>query len=145
MLFLPLLDRCWRPPGLPLSRRNLFLSLALIAIAVALLAWRPAFASYAVTTLLLAALPEEWFFRGYFMARLGNTARANLISSIFFSLLHGLTRGWLAAPLVFLPSLLFGWIFQRTRDLPLVILLHAVMNLVNAMFPEWWQLHRMAN
>ena len=132
MLFLPLLDRSWHLPKPLTQRRYLLISLALIVAALAMLAWWPSLHSYAITTLLLAALPEEWFFRGYFMTRLGGDTRANLISSIFFSLMHGLTRGWLIAPQVFLPSLLFGWVFQRSRDLPLVILLHAFSNLMYA-------------
>ena len=132
MLFLPLLDRGWRPPRPLVSRRFLLISLGLVVAAIVLLMWRPSFHSYAITTLLLAAIPEEWFFRGYFMTRLGGDSRANLISSVFFSLMHGLTRGWLIAPQVFLPSLLFGWVFQRSRNLPLVILLHALSNLMYA-------------
>jgi len=132
MLFLPLLDRGWRPPRPLVPRRFLLISLGLVVAAIVLLMWRPSFRSYAITTLLLAAIPEEWFFRGYFMTRLGGDSRANLISSVFFSLMHGLTRGWLIAPQVFLPSLLFGWVFQRSRNLPLVILLHALSNLMYA-------------
>jgi len=132
MLFLPLLDRGWHPTTPLVPRRFLHISLGLVVAAIALLMWRPSFHSYAITTLLLAAIPEEWFFRGYFMTRLGGDTRANLISSVFFSLMHGLTRGWLIASQVFLPSLLFGWVFQRSRDLPLVILLHAFSNLMYA-------------
>ena len=134
MLFLPLLDRNWRPSKPLINRRYLPLSLGLIVVAIILLAWQPSFHAYAITTLLLAALPEEWFFRGYFMTRLGGNTRANLISSVFFSLVHGLTRGWSSAALVFVPSLFYGWLYQRTRDLPLLVLAHALSNLVYALF-----------
>jgi len=32
------------------------------------------------------------------------------------------------------PSLVYGWLYQRTRDLPLIVLLHALSNLVFVMF-----------
>jgi membrane protease YdiL (CAAX protease family) len=32
------------------------------------------------------------------------------------------------------PSLAYGWPYQRTRDLPLIVLLHALSNLVFVMF-----------
>ncbi len=38
------------------------------------------------------------------------------------------------ALLVFLPSLFYGWLYQRTRDLPLLVLVHALSNLVYVMF-----------
>jgi membrane protease YdiL (CAAX protease family) len=134
MLFLPLFDRNWQPPKPLTQRRYTPISIGILLAAMGLLIWQPAFLSYAITTLLLAALPEEWFFRGYFMTRLGGNARANLISSVFFSLVHGLTRGWSAAALVFVPSLFYGWLYQRTRDLPLLVLAHALSNLVYALF-----------
>jgi hypothetical protein len=68
------------------------------------------------------------------MTRLGKGIRANAIASVLFSLMHGLTRGPMAAVLVFLPSLFYGWLYQRTRDLPLLVLAHALSNLVYALF-----------
>ena len=87
-----------------------------------------------MTTLLLAALPEEWFFRAYFMTRLGGDLRANLVTSVVFSLLHGLTWGWVTALLVFIPSLFYGWLYQKTRDLVLLVIVHTLSNLVYVMF-----------
>jgi membrane protease YdiL (CAAX protease family) len=134
MLFLPLLDRHWRIPGLPRSRSHILAWLALLASGFVLLLWRPLQTPFAIATLLTAALPEEWFFRAYFMTRLGNGVRANLAASLLFSLLHGLTRGWIAALQVFLPSLFYGWLYQRTRDVSLLTLVHALSNLVYAVF-----------
>ncbi len=134
MLFLLLLDRGWNPPAWRLRRQNLS-AIASLALAITgLVLWRLQFLPYALSTLLLAALPEEWFFRAYFMTRLGQGWRANLAASLLFSLLHGLTRGWATALLVFMPSLFYGWLYQRTRDLPLLVLAHALSNLVYAMF-----------
>ena len=72
MLFLPLLDRGWSPPAFRFRRRNL-LAIAGLALAITgLVLWRPQFLPYALSTLLLAALPEEWFFRAYFMTFWGD-------------------------------------------------------------------------
>ena len=89
---------------------------------------------FALTALLLAALPEEWFFRAYFMMRVGGDIRANLVTSVVFSLLHGLTWGWVTALLVFVPSLFYGWLYRKTRDLVLLVLAHLLSNLVYVMF-----------
>jgi membrane protease YdiL (CAAX protease family) len=133
MLFLPLLDRGWKIPALPISRSHHLAWAALFIAGIALLAWRPSEMPFAISTLLMAALPEEWFFRAYFMTRLGKGVRANAMASVLFSLMHGLTRGWTAAALVFLPSLFYGWLYQRTRDLPLLVLVHALSNIVYAL------------
>ena len=115
------------------------LSLALLLTAAALLIWQPQHLSYALTTLLTAALPEEWFFRAYFMTRLqetrwGRSWRANLVTTLLFGVLHALTRGWLVGLMVLGPSLVYGWLYQRTRDLPLIVLLHTLSNLFFVMF-----------
>ena len=168
MLFLPLLDRVWRVPALPRSRPHLLVWAALLTGGIALLIWRPSEMPFALSALLMAALPEEWFFRAYFMTQLQtacleHVARMeqsgtrgtitppgfhfipsglhaltlwfpNVAASILFSLMHGLTRGWTAAVLVFVPSLFYGWLYQRTRDLPLLVLVHALSNLVYVLF-----------
>jgi membrane protease YdiL (CAAX protease family) len=134
MLFLPLLDRGWRIPSLSRSRSRHLIWAGLLISGIALLVWRPSAMAFAVATLLMAAIPEEWFFRAYFMARAGNGWRANLIASLLFSLLHGLTQGWPAAIRVFAPSLFYGWLYQRTRDLPLLVLVHALSNLIYTLF-----------
>lgn len=134
MLFLPLFDHRWRVPELPRSRMHYLAWGGLLLAGALLLAWRPMHAPFTLATLLTAALPEEWFFRAYFMTRIRQGWRANLLTSVLFSLLHGLTQGWPAAVRVFLPSLFFGWLYQRTRDLPLLILVHALSNLVYVIF-----------
>jgi membrane protease YdiL (CAAX protease family) len=134
LLFLPLADRHWPLPVLPRTTRHYLSWAGLLLAMTALLAWQPSYFGYAATTLMFAAFPEEWFFRGYFMQRLGNGLRANLITSCLFALLHGLSRDWITGLLVFAPSLFYGWLYQRTRDLPLLILVHALSNLVFALF-----------
>ena len=134
MLFLPLLDRGWRVPDLPRSRSHHQIWAGLLISFIALLVWRPSEVPFAFSTFLMAAVPEEWFFRAYFMSRSGKGIRANAIASVLFCLIHGLTRGWTAAVLVFVPSLFYGWLYQRTRDLPLLVLVHALSNLIYIMF-----------
>ena len=95
---------------------------------VTLLVWHPYALSLFVSTLFFAALPEEWFFRGYFMPRIGSGWPANLLASLLFALLHGVTHDWITATLVFWPSLFYGWLYQRTHDLPLLVLAHALSN-----------------
>jgi membrane protease YdiL (CAAX protease family) len=143
MLFLPLLDRSWRVPALPGSRLHYLAWGALLLASIALLVLQPSAAPFAVATLLMAALPEEWFFRAYFMQRIGAGWRANLVTSLLFSLMHGLSRDGMTALSVFAPSLFYGWLFQRSRDLPLVILVHALSNLVFMLYlarhvAEFW-------
>jgi membrane protease YdiL (CAAX protease family) len=134
MLFLPLLDRAWRIPSPPRFISHYLAWAAVSITAIVLLVWQPSSLSFAQSALLTAALPEEWFFRGYFLVRLGEGFRANIITSLLFSLVHGLSRDWITALLVFAPSVFYGWLYQRTRDLPLLVLVHALSNLVFAMF-----------
>ncbi|MHB8453976.1 MAG: CPBP family glutamic-type intramembrane protease [Acidiferrobacterales bacterium] len=134
MLFFPLLDRHWRPPAVPMYFQNSAAWGALSLSAVALLVWKPGYIEPSLSTLLTAALPEEWFFRAYFMTSVGSGFLANIITSALFCALHGLTRGWLIAVLVFAPSLFYGWLYQRTRDLPLLVLTHALSNIVFMIF-----------
>jgi membrane protease YdiL (CAAX protease family) len=134
MLFLPLLDRHWSSPSWPRASRNYFFWAGLLIVTALLLAWQPHQARFALVTLLLAAVPEEWFFRGYFMMRMGRGWPANLVTSLLFSLLHGLVHDWMTALRVFIPSLVYGWLYQRTKDLPLLILVHALSNLVFVIF-----------
>lgn len=130
MLAYPLLDRYWRIPA-PATRRMRHLAWLLAsALLLLLLVWRPQHLGFAISTLLFAALPEEWFFRAYFMTRLGSGWRANLLATLLFATLHGMTRGVTTAALVTLPSLAYGWLFQRTRDLPLLVLVHCLSNVI---------------
>ncbi|MCR4347295.1 MAG: CPBP family glutamic-type intramembrane protease [Sulfuricaulis sp.] len=134
MLFLPFFDRGWKIPALPRSRSHRLIWAGLLIAGMALLLWQPSKMSFAFSALLTAALPEEWFFRAYFMTQIGQGWHANLVASVLFSLLHGLTHNWYTALLVLVPSLFYGWLYQRTRDLPLLVLAHALSNLVYVMF-----------
>ena len=85
---------------------------------------------------LVAALPEEWFFRAYLQKCLGNNVAAVLLVSLMFSLMHYITHRSVETWLVFIPSIFFGWIYKKTDDLILVVILHALSNLVFYIYLE---------
>lgn len=130
MLILPLLDGKWRRPEENLNTVTRFVFSVTVIVGIVVLILKPHLYEFALMTLLFAAIPEEWFFRAYIMQRAGSGISANLISSLLFSLLHVASWGWQTGLLVFVPSLIFGLIYQKTRSLLLVIAIHAVSNLV---------------
>jgi membrane protease YdiL (CAAX protease family) len=91
--------------------------------------------------LLVVALPEEAFFRGYLQSALDRRSTtwlrlwgarigpSVLLSSVIFALGH-----WLSVPdvgrlAVFFPSLLFGWLRAKTGGVGAAIVCHALCNL----------------
>ena len=134
LLFLPLLDKNWTLPRLNLKPRLMLLWLLCVCILSILLFLHPEQLQFVFMTILLVALPEEWFFRAYLMTRLGKNIQGNIVSSIAFSLIHGVTRGWAVGVEVFIPSLLFGWLFQKTDDLISCVLVHSISNLLFILF-----------
>ena len=89
----------------------------------------PEFPGNALSILLVAAVPEEWFFRYYFQGKLGNDVNAVIISSGLFSCSHALSLTWDAGLMVLPASLFFGYLYLKTGDLVLVVLLHALSDL----------------
>lgn len=77
----------------------------------------------------LAAIAEEWFFRGtlqrFIIRRTGDEHAGILISAIFFSSVHMQFYGFL--PRLAL-GILFGYIYFRTRRLLAPMLAHALFN-----------------
>ena len=63
------------------------------------------------------------------MRVLGMNNKANVVVSVLFSLLHVFTRGWFIGLAVFVPSLLFGVIYQKYRDVLMVTLIHFLANI----------------
>lgn len=99
-----------------------------------------AFVDLALGHLLVVALPEEAFFRGYLQSALdrrmppritlwgARLGPALLISSAIFALGH-----WLSVPdvgrfAVFFPSLLFGWLRAKTGGIGASVVCHALCN-----------------
>ena len=133
MLFLPLLDKQWRLSASHITRYRLSILLLCSITIFVLTGLEPDYLDIALMTLLTAALPEEWFFRGYFMMQIENIGlrpyQTNVLTSMLFALLHLPTQGLFGLS-VFIPSLIYGYIYQRTRDIILVVLLHTISNIV---------------
>ncbi len=83
--------------------------------------------------LLVVALPEEFFFRGWLQGRLAEVWRSRAgtiaVASALFALCH-LAVQWDPATLaVFFPGLVFGWMRARTGSILPGTLFHAACNL----------------
>ena len=100
----------------------------------------PRFGEWVVDQLLVVALPEEFFYRGYVQTRLRDAwphgrrvlgARlgpAFWATAALFALGHlAVLQPWRLA--VFFPALLFGWLRERTGTVLGAALFHAVCNL----------------
>jgi membrane protease YdiL (CAAX protease family) len=102
----------------------------------------------ALSQILVVALPEELFFRGYLMSRLeerwpsrrrlwgASVGWPLLISSLLFGLGHFLVDFQPARLAVFFPALVFGWMRQRTGSLAPAALFHALCNLFSDVLHE---------
>lgn len=94
--------------------------------------------------LLVIALPEELFYRGYLQTALEDAAPRKrrvlgaevgiglVLSSAIFAAGHLLTEPHPARLAVFFPSLVFAWLFARTRGVGASIVFHAACNLFSA-------------
>ena len=94
--------------------------------------------------LLLIALPEESFYRGYLQTRLdealpwrvnvagGRVGVGLLVTSVVFALGHVATVRDPTRLAVFFPSLIFGWLRSRTGGVGASIAFHASCNLFSA-------------
>ena len=103
---------------------------------------------WGLTHLLLIALPEEYFYRGYLQTRFGDLLAdqngdprkflgltlANWLTSAFFAVGHLLIPiGGVFSPArgaVFFPSLLFGWLRDRTGSIVASVVFHAGANMM---------------
>ena len=91
--------------------------------------------------LLVIALPEEAFYRGYLQTRLDDAWGARwrllgarlgpgvLVASLLFAVGHMATEVHTNRLAVFFPSLLFGWLRARTGGIGSAVLFHALCNL----------------
>jgi membrane protease YdiL (CAAX protease family) len=101
----------------------------------------PDFLLLALSQILVVAVPEELFFRGYLMGRLeerwpsrrrflgANVGRPLVVSSLLFALGHLLVDFDLQRLSVFVPALVFGWMRARTGSIAAGALFHALCNL----------------
>ena len=102
------------------------------------------FALQAAAQLVVIALPEELFFRGYVQGRLEEAlpptrtllgARlgwAWIIGAALFALGHFLVTFEPQMLTRFFPGLVFGWMFARTRSILAGTIFHAASNLIMA-------------
>jgi membrane protease YdiL (CAAX protease family) len=107
--------------------------------------WRmpKSFGELVLAQLLVVALPEEYFFRGYLQTRLearwpsrrrllgAAVGRALVVTSALFALGHLLVDGNGLRLAVFFPALLFGWLRNATGSILAGVLFHAASNLVS--------------
>jgi membrane protease YdiL (CAAX protease family) len=102
----------------------------------------PDFGLSALNQLVIVAVPEELFFRGYLMGRLEErwpstrrllgapVGRALLVSSLLFALGHLLVVPNPQRLAVFFPALVFGWMRARTGSIAAGAAFHALCNLL---------------
>lgn len=104
----------------------------------------PDFFALLLTQLLLIALPEEYFFRGYFQTTMNKVfaPRWNVlgvrlgwswvITAFVFAFAHSViaVQWWHFA--IFFPGLLFGYLRERTGNLTASVLMHAACNIFSA-------------
>ena len=92
----------------------------------------PDFAMATLSQLLVVALPEEFFFRGFMQGRLGEVmkpGRALPLTALLFALGHYLVTFQPASLAVFFPGLLFGLLRHATGSVLAGTLFHAACNL----------------
>lgn len=106
--------------------------------------WPPSIVDEVAGQLVVIALPEEAFFRGYLQSALdrawspririlgAEVGPGLLVASAIFALGHLLTIRHPARLAVFFPALVFGWLRQRTGGIGASIAFHASCNLFSA-------------
>ena len=96
--------------------------------------------AFILTQLLLVALPEEVFFRGYLQNKLGNNIKGVIIVSLLFAVGHFITLCLggghniaicSQAILTFFPSLVMGYLYFKTKTLWASIIFHFFANIVH--------------
>jgi len=103
--------------------------------------------------LLVIALPEEAFYRGYLQTAIDDAwgskvriagARLGwgiLVSAILFGIGHFLTEPRPDRLAVFFPALMFGWLRARTGGVGAGIALHAMSNIFSATLGRGYGMH----
>ena len=104
------------------------------------LVWNGLSVSFLLTQLLLVALPEEVFFRGYLQTKLGNNIKGIIIVSLLFAVEHFITLCLggghsisicAQSILTFFPSLIMGYLYFATKSLWASIIFHFFANIVH--------------
>lgn len=121
--------------------------LALPAVITGAVHWELKLPSFPLTryasNLILSAIPEEAFYRGFVQIKLcgyfknirGGSVFAIILTSLIFTLAH---IYWVPSleilGFVFLASLLYGWIYLRSGKLESAIFTHFLLNFVHMTF-----------
>ena len=104
------------------------------------LVWNSLSVSFILTQLLLVALPEEVFFRGYLQTKIGNNIKGVVIVSFLFAIGHFITLCLggghniaicAQSILTFFPSLVMGYLYLKTNSLWASIIFHFFANIVH--------------
>jgi len=111
----------------------------------------PNFASFVLAQLVVVALPEEAFFRGYLQTALSDLRenrlrvlgaelepRAWLLQAILFAAIHFIVEPHPARLAVFFPALLFGWARAWRGGIGAALVLHAMSNLYSEILARSW-------
>lgn len=103
--------------------------------------------------IVIIALPEEVFYRGYLQSRLDEAwaprwkvlgaavGPALVVTSVIFALGHFATQRDPARLAVFFPSLVFGWLRARTGGVGAGIAFHAACNLFSEALMRGYGMH----
>jgi membrane protease YdiL (CAAX protease family) len=111
----------------------------------------PNFASLALAQVVVVALPEEAFFRGYLQTGLTDltTRRIRLLGAelapgawtlqaVLFAAVHFVVEPHAARLAVFFPALLFGWVRAWRGGIGAALALHAMSNLYSEILARSW-------
>lgn len=118
-------------------------------------AWRwsvpPDLAAFALAQVVMVALPEEAFFRGFVQTRLGDVwpaersflgaavdPRALVLQAALFALVHLAAEPRLDKLATFFPGLLFGWLRARRDGIGASVALHALSNVLADFLVRGW-------
>lgn len=103
--------------------------------------------------LVIIALPEEAFYRGYLQSRLddalpgrvkifgASVGPALIVSSVIFALGHFATIREPARLAVFFPSLVFGWLRARTGGIGASVVFHASCNVFSELLGKGYRVY----
>ena len=103
--------------------------------------------------LVIIALPEEAFYRGYLQSRLdevlpqrvrvfgASVGPALILSSVIFALGHFATIREPARLAVFFPSLVFGWLRARTGGIGAGVVFHASCNVFSELLGRGYRVY----
>lgn len=97
---------------------------------------------FTVYQFIMVALPEEFFFRGFLQNQLNLIFHRNwkwfgvqvgpalIWTSVIFALSHSVISLQVWHPLIFIPSLAFGWLYEKNKTITASVIYHALCNIL---------------